>query len=95
MGEVFGDHEAESDLRQIWRYIARHNRTAADRLLDMIDSKAKLMATQPELGQLRSELAVGLRSFLVGNYVVYYQPLKNGVAVARVIHAARDVDALF
>jgi toxin ParE1/3/4 len=95
MAEVLWDIDAESDLREIWGYIASDSSTAADRLLDAIFSKAELMATQPELGQLRPELAPGLRSFLVGNYVVFYRPWADGIVVARVIHGARDVEAEF
>jgi hypothetical protein len=36
-----------------------------------------------------------LRSFSVGNYVVFYRPMQSGVEVVRVIHAARDIGVQF
>ena len=36
---------------------------------------------------------MGLRSFPVGNYLVFYRPLAegDGIAVIRVLHGARDL----
>lgn len=86
---------AKSDLTSIHKYIARDNLTAADRLIYEFKQKFRLLASQPLLGQERQELGTGLRSFAVGNYVVYYRPLQKGIEVARVIHAARDIDMQF
>jgi len=54
-----------------------------------------MLAKQPLLGQLRSDLADDLRMFSVGNYVVLYYPTRNGVAVAQVVHGARDIARLW
>ena len=54
-----------------------------------------LVAGQPLLGRLCPELAPNLRSFPVGNYVIFYRPIDNGIEVARVLHGARDIDSLF
>jgi toxin ParE1/3/4 len=85
------DTDARADLISIHKYIASDNRTAADRLIHQLKQKFRLLATQPLIGQDRPELAENLRSFSVGNYVVLYRPAQNGIEVARVIHAARDI----
>jgi len=95
MPNVFRAPLAERDLEDIWRYIANDSLSAADHLIDRIEEKCQLRATNPEMGQPRPELAPGLRSFSVGNYVVFYRPIEGGIEVARVVHGARDVDALF
>ena len=95
MSQVLRSSLAEHDLDEIWAYIAKDNPAAADRLIDAIVEKCELMATQPELGEARPELAPRLRSFHVGNYVVVYRPLADGIDIARLIHAARDIEALF
>ncbi len=47
------------------------------------------------MGQLRAEFATGqFRSFSVGAYVIYFQPMKDGIRVARILHGARDHGAL-
>jgi toxin ParE1/3/4 len=86
---------AQDDLGEIWSYVARDSLTAADRLITLFHQKFLLLASQPLMGEERLELGVNLRGFLVGNYVVLYRPAKNGVEIARVIHAARDIGAQF
>jgi toxin ParE1/3/4 len=44
------------------------------------------------MGRPRDELALGLRSFAFGRYVVFVQPLADGIDVVRVLHSARDID---
>lgn len=46
-------------------------------------------------GKSRDELAPGMRSFPIGRYVVFYMPLEDGIDVIRVLHGARDIEAVF
>ncbi len=43
----------------------------------------------------RAELAADLRSFPFGRYVIFYAPIEDGIDVVRVLHGARDIDAVF
>jgi toxin ParE1/3/4 len=86
---------AETDIREIWDYIADDNLAAADRWLDHLDEQFRVLATQPMMGRVRDELAPGARSFPFGRYVVFYVPLDDGIDVVRVLHGARDIDAVF
>ena len=52
-------------------------------------------ATQPLMGRARDELLPGLRSMPFGRYVIFYEPLSDGIDVVRVLHSARDIDAVF
>ncbi len=83
------------DLAEIWDYIAADSIEQADRLIDLIDTKFKVLADQPGMGRSRSELATDLHSFAVGNYVIFYVPLSDGIDVVRVLHGARDIGAVF
>ena len=87
--------QAQTDLEEIWLYIAEHNIPAADRFLDTLHERFVLLAGQPLLGRARPELAPNLRSLSVGNYVIFYRPIDDGIEVARVLHGARDIDAIF
>ena len=78
--------EAETDLIEIWVYIAEENPTAADALLESIDDKCATLATSPLMGRIRDELLPGIRSFPVGHYVIFYQPIEDGIEVVRVLH---------
>lgn len=86
---------AQDDIVEIWDYIADDSEAQADAFVDRLDAKFQLLAQQPELGRVREELAPGLRSFPVGRYVIFYMPVSDGIAVVRVLHSARDLDAQF
>jgi toxin ParE1/3/4 len=47
------------------------------------------------MGRPRDELAVGLRSLPVGDYLVFYRSGKDGIEVARILSGYRDLDAIF
>ena len=86
---------AQADILEIWDYIAEDNPAAADRWVDQLDAQFRLLATQPKMGRARNELAADVRSFPVGRYVVFYVSLDAGIDVVRVLHSARDIDAIF
>jgi toxin ParE1/3/4 len=87
--------QASEDIAEIWDHIADDNLAAADRWLDRLDKQVRLLATQPLMGRARDELAEGVRSFPMGRYVIFYIPIDDGIDVVRVLHSARDIDALF
>lgn len=58
------------------------------RILD----KCRLIAETPgTIGQRRSEIASGLRSFPVRPHVVYFRFSATAVEVVRILHGRRDV----
>jgi len=81
-------------LREIWDYVAGDNIAAADALLESFYEKFELLRERPEAGRPRPELRAGLRSFPVGRYLIFYIVNNSDIEVARVIHSARDLDAL-
>jgi len=83
----------ERDLEVIWDYIAADNPEAAERCLRQIDAQFHKLARSPFIGRGRKDLAERLRSFAVGNYVIFYQPLdgSDGVEIVRVIEGHRDI----
>ena len=52
-------NSAETDLLELWLHIAEENLVAADESLDSIQVTVSLLATQPEMGRARPELADG------------------------------------
>lgn len=91
MGSVFQAPEAVADVRGIADFIAADNLPAAERWLQKLDELFVLLARRPHLGErYRSRLHGVLRRFTFGNYVVYYLPGSEGVAIVRVLHGARD-----
>ena len=95
MARVTRRPQAAADILDIWDHIAEASLNQADRWVDKLDEKFKLIATQPLMGRARDELAVDLRSIPFGRYVIFYAPIEGGIDVVRVIHSARDVDGAF
>src|SRR6516165_7775081 len=87
--------EAEEDLIDIWLRIALDSPPRADRFLDLLEEKMRLLAGAPRMARLYPELLEGLRGFPVGDYVIFYQEAAQGIEVVRVLHGARDIEALF
>lgn len=86
---------AAVDILDIWDRIADDSVAQADRWIDRLDEALDLLATQPLMGRARNELAANVRSFPFGSYVVFYAPIEDGIDVVRVLHGARDIDAVF
>ena len=95
MSRVTRRPHAEADILEIWGYIAEDSVVAADRWVDKLDEKFALWATQPMMGRARDELSPGIRSLAFGRYVVFFEPLPDGIDVVRVLHGSRDIDASF
>ncbi len=86
---------AQRDLDEIWSYIADDSPASADRLIELFHEKFLLLSSQPLMGEVWPQLADDLRAFSVGNYLVFYHPVRRGVEVVRVLHAARDIASEF
>jgi len=90
--------QADSDLDDIWYYVATKSGSIeiADRLIDSIADRFLLLARHPYIGRARdADLRPGLRSFLVGNYVIIYRIQDADVLILRVVRGSRDIEALF
>ncbi len=95
MAQALRTSQAEADLLEIWLFIAEDSIRAADRLLDRFEETFHLIASQPRMGRSRAQLAPELRSFPVGDYLIFYEPLPDGIQVIRVLSGYRDIDSLF
>jgi toxin ParE1/3/4 len=84
-----------SDYEDIWRYIARDNPAAADRMISAFERQLSTLAAMPGSGRKESRLAPDLRSFPVGSYLIFYRPRADGIAVVRVLHGARDITSAY
>jgi plasmid stabilization system protein ParE len=68
--------QAESEIDDIWLYVARESGSTeiASRLVDTIAERFWLLAQHPRIGRRRDQdLRPGLRSFPVGEYVIIYR----------------------
>ena len=88
---------AETDLDDVWLYVARESSIeTANHLIDTITDRFLILARFPYLGRSREEdFGPGCRSLAVGDYVIVYCIENQDVLVLRVVHGRRQLKALF
>ena len=86
---------AAADLDHIWLFIAEDDIAAADALIDRFTEIFGLLCRQPAMGAPTPELAEGLHRFPFRDYVIFYTVDAKRLLVERVLHGARDIEALF
>jgi toxin ParE1/3/4 len=64
--------QVEVELDDIWLYIANESSSieAANRIIDSLTDQFLILARHPHIGRRRDDLRVGLRSIVVGSYIV-------------------------
>jgi toxin ParE1/3/4 len=87
--------DANADIEEIILYIFDLNPVAARHFLDSLEATCELLAGHPLIGRSRAELCEALRSFPIGNYLIFYTPAADGIDVARVIYGGRDLPVVF
>ena len=87
--------EAKKDLFNHASFIAYDNSEAAKRWRDKINQSCYTLAESPLIGRARPELQDNLHSFPVGQFIIFYQPLKKGVLIVRVLRGAMDIGRIF
>ena len=90
--------QAVEDILDIWSFIARNSREAADRVETAILRDCDLLAGSPLAGSIRSDLTpLPLRFWVVqpySNYMIIYDPSTKPLQVIRVLHAARHLSTV-
>lgn len=95
MGVIRRTPTSRRDYREIWEYVAARNLDAADELLRMFEAALELLSNHPRAGPQRPELGTRLRSYPVGNYLIFDRPARGGIHLVRVVHGARDLRRIF
>lgn len=86
---------AQADFQDIHDYIAEKDFDSALDLVTQLQLACDNLATMPELGRKRDELAPDLRSLPVGRHIVFYRIVGEGVEILRVLHGAQDIEGIF
>lgn len=100
MGEVNKRPLVIQDLIELATYIAEDNLDASDRFLAAAEETFKQLAKMPGMGKLNQfynpNLADVRQQAVKGfqKYLVFYRPTDSGVEILRVIHGARDIEAI-
>jgi toxin ParE1/3/4 len=85
---------AAADLEEIGDAISASSPAAAAKLLARFQDVSELLAERPQLGMARPEIAAGLRHFPVGNFLVLYREIEDGVEIVRYVDGRRRLEDL-
>jgi toxin ParE1/3/4 len=85
---------AEADAQSVWLYIAKDKPDAATKLLFKIEERLIYLAAMPLSAAAVPWIALDVRRASVGNYVIYYKALDDGIWVLRILHGARQPEDL-
>jgi toxin ParE1/3/4 len=98
MVEIRVSPEAESELDEIWLYVARASGSEeiASRVVDRITDRFWLLAQHPYLGRRREDLRPGLRSLVADEYLIIHRVEPDGaVLILHILHGKRDIASFF
>lgn len=90
--------QARADLLRIRDYIAVEsgNREIAVRYTDKLREQCrKLAAINGTIGQSRPELRANIRSFPMGNYVIFFRYDNACLEIVTIIEGHRDIERMF
>jgi toxin ParE1/3/4 len=83
--------KAERDLEGIIDYTVQEwGVSQANSYLDGLESRAQLLAENPDLGMTRETLFEGLLSFPYESHILYYKKHARGIVILRVLHQYMD-----
>lgn len=87
---------ADADIEEIWQYVAANSGSPrADTLEDELHAAMERLGEMPGIGHLRHDLADEALRFLgVHKFLIIYRPDTRPVQIIRVLHGARDVQAI-
>lgn len=71
------------------------NRTAAARLLVLMEATFRMLADFPSAGRARADVHPDVCGFAVGSCVLIYRPVEDGVEIARIADGRHDLTSLF
>ena len=87
--------QAHLDVEHIGNYICGLDPVAADHFLSEMDRVCEVLAKHVGLGRPRPEFGAEVRSFPIGNFLIFYAPAGEGINVIRVLYGGRDLPDVF
>ena len=99
--KILKRERAKRDIIELAAHIAHDNLEAAERFITAVETAFRLLAHTPGAGALRGSLdpaLANLRMWPVRGFekhLIFYRETPDGLEIIRVLHAARDIEALF
>ena len=88
--------EADKDLSDIYDYsIFKFGQAQAETYLTDLERTLNLLSQNTNIGETRTELSQGLKSFVFKSHTIFYEIEVDGIFVLRILHHSRDVKNLW
>jgi len=94
--------QAREDLIDIYTCIGLDNPSAAERIFNTIEAKAKLLTEYPRLGVRRPDIRPTTRILIEGQYLILYETHPesdeddiNTAEIVRIVDGRRNLKSLF
>ncbi|MGH9550369.1 MAG: type II toxin-antitoxin system RelE/ParE family toxin [Terriglobales bacterium] len=87
--------QALQDFQDIHDYIAKDNVDIALEFIERLEERCNELIEMPGMGRKRDELAPGMRSSGVGDYLIFYRVDKEDLEIMHVLHGRRDLPEIF
>ena len=87
--------KAQVDLEEIGDRIAQRNPARAVTCIQELRERCLRIGDFPHAGPPRPQWSMGIRIAVHGKYLIIYRLHDDTVQVLRIVHGARDLDALF
>lgn len=90
-----------ADMESQARFLKARSPAAADRFLENCMTDFQRLAEMPGMGakrEFRNPKAQQIRSWPMSgfpNHLIFYRTVDGGIEVLRVLHGARDIEAIF
>ena len=92
--KLYMSDSARAELREILYKLKQLSRPFAAKLESQFRQRFQQLLTIPLLGRDRCEIIAGLRSIVVGDYLVLYVPTDEAIEISRIIHGSRNIPEL-
>jgi toxin ParE1/3/4 len=86
---------SECDLEEIGDYIAQDNPSRAVSFIMEMRKRCLELDAMPEAAPLREDVMPGIRMAVHGNFLIFYRIDDQEVRIERILHGARNIQALF
>ena len=88
--------QAEQDLLDIFLFgIENWGEKQADDYANELESCFELLAKNPDIGLLRSELYENIQSFISGAHVIFYRRIGLIIEISAILHQKMDIKSKF
>ncbi len=86
---------AIKDLENIVDYFSSRNINAGEKFISQFEKKCQYLAQFPNMGRSYDDLKPSLRGLNLGDYIIFYRIIDDGIEIVRVVSGYRDLDSLF